>query len=76
MESITTIRTPTLVITGQDDQMTPIRYSQYLADHIPNAWLKIIPDAGHMVMLEQPDSVANALTDFLAIIPYHPGQST
>jgi len=75
MESIAAIRTSTLVICGQEDQLTPMRYSQYLADHIPGALLKIIPKAGHMVMLEQPISVANALSDFLATIPYHPGHS-
>ena len=76
MESLATIRAPTLVICGQEDQLTPIRYSQYLADQIPGALLKIIPNAGHMVMLEQPHSVANALSDFLATIPYHPGYSS
>jgi pimeloyl-ACP methyl ester carboxylesterase len=75
MENLAGIRTPTLVICGQEDQLTPIRYSQYLADQIPGALLKIISNAGHMVMLEQPRSVANALSDFLATIPYHPGYS-
>jgi pimeloyl-ACP methyl ester carboxylesterase len=75
MENLAAIRTPTLVLCGQEDQLTPMRYSQYLADHIPGALLKIIPKAGHMVMLEQPLSVANALSDFLATISYYPGQS-
>jgi len=75
LENISTIRTPTLVICGQEDLMTPLRYSQYLADHIPNAMIKIISDAGHMVMLEQSVGVASALSDFIATIPYHPGKS-
>jgi len=70
MDRIGQIRQPTLILCGVEDQMTPVRYSQYLADSIPGAVLKTIPDAGHMVMLEQPQSVAKALLDFLAGLAY------
>jgi pimeloyl-ACP methyl ester carboxylesterase len=73
MNSITKIRYPTLVICGQDDQLTPVRYSQYLANEIPKAELRIIPDAGHMVMLEQPQIVAGELSSFLKTLTYSPG---
>jgi len=77
MESIPKIRVPALVICGQDDRLTPMRYSQYLADQLPRAELKIIPEAGHMVMLEQPQAVANEISAFLATLNYSPGhQST
>ena len=76
MEKIQKIRLPSLVICGQDDQLTPVRYSQYLAYQIPRAELKIIPDAGHMVMLEQPQAVADTISDFLAQLSYSPGQSS
>ncbi len=56
---------PTLVICGDKDKMTPLRYSQLLANRIPPAQLSIIPDAGHMVMLEKPQAVANALLGFI-----------
>ncbi|MBN1666699.1 MAG: alpha/beta fold hydrolase [Anaerolineales bacterium] len=68
------IRVPTQVIVGQKDQLTPVRYSQHLADQIPNASLQIIPGAGHMVMLEQPQQVAEILQAFITKIPFHPGQ--
>ena len=73
MESLPKIRVPTLVICGQDDQLTPARYSQHLADQIPKAQLKIISEAGHMVMLEQPQAVADELSAFLATLTYSPG---
>jgi pimeloyl-ACP methyl ester carboxylesterase len=76
METIKKIRNPTLVICGQDDQLTPVRYSQYLADQIPRAEIKIIPNAGHMVMLEQPQTVAAELSGFLSTLSYSPGQRT
>jgi pimeloyl-ACP methyl ester carboxylesterase len=50
---------------GEDDRMTPVRFSQYLADKIPNSRLEIIPSAGHMVMLEKPEIVAKLIKDFL-----------
>jgi pimeloyl-ACP methyl ester carboxylesterase len=74
MEHVTAIQRPTLVICGSQDQMTPLRYAQFLVSAIPGARLEIIPDAGHMVMLEQPQAVASALSAFLASIPYRPGE--
>lgn len=65
------VRQPTLVVCGADDQMTPVRYSQFLASNIPNAVLKIIPSAGHMVMLEQPRLVASVISEFVGGIPYY-----
>jgi pimeloyl-ACP methyl ester carboxylesterase len=70
MERICQIRQPTLVMCGNDDRMTPPRYAQFLATNIPGANLEAIPDAGHMVMLEQPRAVAAALGKFLAGIQY------
>jgi len=70
MDRIAQIRQPTLIVCGADDRMTPTRYSQFLADSLPNAVLKTIPEAGHMVMLEQPQATAAALEDFLAGISY------
>jgi pimeloyl-ACP methyl ester carboxylesterase len=75
MDKISVIHIPTLVVCGEEDQLSPVRYSQFMADKIPGALLKIIPDAGHMVMLEQPTGVASVMADFLATIPYHPGHT-
>lgn len=76
MDSLSKITAPTLVLCGGDDKLTPVRYSQYLADHIPNAEIKIIPSAGHMVMLEKPEEVRQALLDFLSQVPYIPGEGS
>jgi len=45
--------------------MTPAEYSRYLADRLPHAQLVVAPGAGHMVMLEQPDIVAQLVATFL-----------
>ena len=59
------IKQPTLIICGEDDQMTPIRFSQYLSENIYGSRLEIIPGAGHMVMLEKPEIVARLIDDFM-----------
>lgn len=64
------IQQPALVIVGAEDHMTPPRSAQFLASAIPNARLEVIPDAGHMVQIEQPLTVAHLLSDFLATIPF------
>ncbi|MBC8507037.1 MAG: alpha/beta hydrolase [Anaerolineales bacterium] len=74
-ETLGKITVPCLALCGENDQLTPPRYSQYLADHIPNAEVRVIPEAGHMVMLEEPEQVAEALLSFLSTIPYQPGDA-
>lgn len=60
------ISTPTLVLCGTKDQLTPPKYSTYLRDHIEGAQLCLVEGAGHMVMVERPGAVAQALSSFLA----------
>lgn len=59
------ISAPTLVIGGTADKMTPLAYSESLADAVPNATLVTIPDGGHMMALEQPERVADAVDTWL-----------
>jgi len=56
---------PSLMIGGEEDQAIPVEESRILAGRLPNASLSIIPEAGHMVMLEQPEAVNSALRSFL-----------
>lgn len=56
---------PTLVLVGDEDQLTPVKWAEYLADKITNAQLKVISQAGHFVMLERPDEVNQAIIDYL-----------
>jgi pimeloyl-ACP methyl ester carboxylesterase len=59
------IAAPTLVIVGDDDRLTPLRYSEFLATNIRGAVLKIIHGAGHIAMLEEPVKVNNVIASFL-----------
>jgi pimeloyl-ACP methyl ester carboxylesterase len=69
-ERLPDILTPTIVVCGAEDKMTPVRFSQHLVDNIPDAHLEILPDAGHMVMLEKPEEVAEVLRAFMGDITY------
>ncbi len=68
IDSVQRITLPTLVLCGQEDRMTPVKYSEYLAGEIPQALFTLIPDAGHMSMLEQPEAVNKAIMDFIETI--------
>jgi pimeloyl-ACP methyl ester carboxylesterase len=59
------IEVPTLVVAGSADQLTPIKYAHFLAEHISGAHLVIIENAGHMVMLERPAEATKAVREFL-----------
>jgi pimeloyl-ACP methyl ester carboxylesterase len=57
--------TPTLVIVGERDMITPVTHSEEILRWLPDAEYVKIPDSGHVVMLEHADQVNAALLDFL-----------
>jgi pimeloyl-ACP methyl ester carboxylesterase len=65
MEKIGQIAVPTLVISGTEDDMTPFKYSHYLADKIAGARLVIIEGATHHCLLEKPAEANQAIVTFL-----------
>ena len=65
MGELDQVRQPTLLLTGEHDRLTPVKYATYLAEHLPNARREVIPGAGHYVMLEAPDAMAAALRGWL-----------
>lgn len=61
---------PCLALTGADDIAMPPAMAEILAKNIPNAKLEIIPDAGHLSNLEQPEAFNAALARFYtSVIP-------
>jgi pimeloyl-ACP methyl ester carboxylesterase len=63
---LSAIRVPTLVLCGSEDILTPVAESEEIASGIKGANLVILPGSGHLSTLEAPDSVAAALTNWLA----------
>ncbi|WP_336777559.1 alpha/beta fold hydrolase [Pantoea sp. USHLN256] len=67
------IQTPTLVMCAQDDILTPPYQSRLLAENIPGAQLKIVPQGGHSFS-ETETPLFNQITrDFMASLhsPVH-----
>ena len=63
-------RVPTLVLTGDADRMIPKEHSELLVERLGpegdgRVEFVVIPDAGHMVLLEKPGVVGEALTALL-----------
>lgn len=56
---------PVLVLSGVKDLVTPSEHSEAIADLLPDAELVLVPDAGHLVMLEHPEVVTDRLADLL-----------
>ena len=53
MDKVSQIKSPTLILVGDVDMMTPIKYSTFLKDKIEDSVMHVIESAGHSVMLEQ-----------------------
>ncbi|MGH8866888.1 MAG: alpha/beta fold hydrolase [Actinomycetes bacterium] len=55
----------TLILAGEDDLMTPADHSREMITHVREAELVIVPQSGHMVILEHPDVVNGHLRDLV-----------
>lgn len=67
MDQVKEISLPTLILAGSADQLTPPKYGQYLHEQIRGSQLVEIKDAGHMMALEKPIEVAQAVARFLEV---------
>jgi YbgC/YbaW family acyl-CoA thioester hydrolase len=56
---------PTLVVVGEADGLTPPVQARAMAKSIPGARLAVIPGAGHLPPVEQPEATTEQLRDFL-----------
>jgi 3-oxoadipate enol-lactonase len=64
-ELLPTIDVPTLVICGQEDQITPPAGMRKLAEAIPGAQYVEIPGCGHVPSMENADAFNSAISRFL-----------
>jgi pimeloyl-ACP methyl ester carboxylesterase len=66
LQRLTGIQSPTLIIQGDGDLMIPTKLSHLMAGLIPDARIRIYPDAAHGFLFQYPTDVAAELTSFLA----------
>ncbi|MFD8640149.1 alpha/beta fold hydrolase [Streptomyces zaomyceticus] len=64
---------PVLALAGDHDLVTPSSHTEAIADVLPDAELVIVPDGGHLVMLEHPEAVTDRLADLLVRAGAVPG---
>ncbi|GEB56485.1 alpha/beta fold hydrolase [Streptomyces gardneri] len=65
---------PVLALAGDNDLVTPSSHTEAVAGLLPDAELVIVPDGGHLVMLEHPEAVTDRLADLLVRAGAVPGQ--
>ena len=63
--SVEKIKVSCLIIVGDEDVMTPVKYSHFLRDNLLNSRLKIIMGAGHMCMQEKATEVTEEIESFV-----------
>lgn len=63
------ISIPTCIVCGAEDKMTPPAMSEFLHNNIHGSQLALIPEAGHFVMMEQPEAFNSVITRFVQSLP-------
>jgi pimeloyl-ACP methyl ester carboxylesterase len=64
-DQLAAITLPALVIGSTADRMTPLKYSQYLVDRLPDAQLVTVEGCGHMLAVERAETIAAAVQTFV-----------
>ena len=65
MNEVEKILLRTLILCGDDDQLTPVKYSQFLQGRIKGSKLEVLSNAGHMVMMELPQAFNEKIGEFI-----------
>jgi 3-oxoadipate enol-lactonase len=65
LERVSEIKTPTLIIVGEEDPATPVAASEAIHERIPDSSLVVLSSAAHLSNVEQPEAFNGALIDFL-----------
>jgi pimeloyl-ACP methyl ester carboxylesterase len=65
VDTLKTINVPTLLVTGDEDNLTGINEAELMHQHITRSEVRVIPKAGHYSPYEQPDHAGRLLRQFL-----------
>jgi pimeloyl-ACP methyl ester carboxylesterase len=60
------LRVPTLILHGDDDPLVPVANARWMATVMPGARLRVVHGAGHLFLIDEPESVAGDLVRFLS----------
>ena len=65
VDTLKTINVPTLLITGDEDNLTGVNEAELMRQHISGSQMRVIPKAGHYSPYEQPEHAGRLLRQFL-----------
>jgi len=66
LSGLSTIKAPTLIVWGDQDELIPLSDQEKLSKAISNSRLVVYPGIGHVVYLEAPERVASDIVSFLS----------
>jgi len=69
MDKVQEIKLPALIICGELDVQTPVKYANYLGAKLTNSQVVIIPQATHLAFAEKPETVNKAIEYFVKGLP-------
>lgn len=64
-DTLSALKVPVLVVVGEEDELSPPAEAEAMARAVPDGRLEIIPKAGHLSAVEQPEAFNAAVTEFL-----------
>lgn len=64
-EYLSKINIPTLILCGEKDNLTPASLMKEISNKIKNAEFYVVPNAGHVIAIENPDFTTNKIKTFL-----------
>jgi|694.fasta_scaffold06471_15 3-oxoadipate enol-lactonase len=64
-EELKSVKAPVLILHGEEDTLFTVEMAQYLAQTIPQSLLKILPQTGHSINVEQPFLLARLVEEFI-----------
>ena len=64
-ELLAQITAPTLILSGEQDNLVPVQHARQFAQAIPGSELVTFPNVGHIPQEEAPDESARVVADFL-----------
>jgi pimeloyl-ACP methyl ester carboxylesterase len=68
MNEVEKIDLPTLILCGEEDELTPVKYSHFLQNRIKGSKLEVLPHAGHMVMMESAKAFNEKIGGFISTL--------
>lgn len=65
IDQLSQITAPSLIIGAKEDWVCAPEFSEEIAQHIPNATLKILENCGHLIRADQPEKLMQEIRNFL-----------